>query len=582
MKKHGSMKIAAVCMSLLLATGVCFFPGCDKGAGVTVTLNMTDATLNPGETVRLAVETAPSGSEITWSSDNEQVATVDGDGTVTAVAEGSAAICAAAEGGSDYCQITVLAPGESVVDDEIKKEGYIYYEDFDERGNIVPGYFKKTLASGGTMSVEDGEMALRTYGTGTSFASYIFDEALSGRICAEARVKVESTSFSNILFFYRGEAGYDNGDVIACLGMDAGGFKNHSGGSNWDAPIKSYSINTWYDIRMELNIGKSRYDLWINGEKQPTQQFRNRGDGIEDRIKLLKFGTDKANAGLVYDYVRVSQVPDGYYYPEITQGASSMVIGVNEKVTLDYSVAGFPVPEITIRTDAEGAVADAETRTVDFDGVEPGTYRVTVSAANSLGVARADYTVVIRSDLNVLLDTNFDTLPTGMETAASNGAVNIINGRLVMETNASGSVNALARYDFGETLTGKVRVTTSVVNNSVSDDTFVNVLFFYTPGTTGFVASRCTSSLAIEKGYLKYNAGGWRDICKVSRGVTLNIEVLYDYDKGVMSVYLNGSLVLDEGKLRNPSLQTGVLIFGADKNGLNLSYDYMRIEKVTE
>ena len=151
-----------------------------------------------------------------------------------------------------------------------------------------------------------------------------------------------------------------------------------------------------------------------------------------------------------------------------------------------------------------------------------------------------------------------------------------------METNASGSVNALARYDFGETLTGKVRVTTSVVNNSVSDDTFVNVLFFYTPGTTGFVASRCTSSLAIEKGYLKYNAGGWRDICKVSRGVTLNIEVLYDYDKGVMSVYLNGSLVLDEGKLRNPSLQTGVLIFGADKNGLNLSYDYMRIEKVTE
>ena len=285
-----------IAASLMIAAGVLVSGGCGDGNSPTgekstVTLDITDLVMKIGEEKTLVASADPDGTAIVWSSDNESVAVVD-NGKVTAVSQGSAAICASTEGGSDFCQITVTAGGSIAADDEIKKEGYIYHEDFDERGETVPGYFKQVTAGGGSVSVANGEMTLATSGGGTAFASYMFDEALSGKIIAETRVKVMSRSFSNVLFFYRGEAGYDNGDIIACLGMDAGGFKNHNG-SGWSGSIKSYSVNTWYEIKMELNIGKSKYDLWINGEKQPSQTLRNRGDGVGQRkrctyIRLYK------------------------------------------------------------------------------------------------------------------------------------------------------------------------------------------------------------------------------------------------------------------------------------------------------
>jgi uncharacterized protein YjdB len=79
------------------------------------------ATLTVGESKQLDAKTYDaggselSGRTITWSSSNEDVASVSSTGKVLAVAPGSATITATSEGKSDKATITVVAPVGSVV-----------------------------------------------------------------------------------------------------------------------------------------------------------------------------------------------------------------------------------------------------------------------------------------------------------------------------------------------------------------------------------------------------------------------------------------------------------------------------------
>ena len=87
-------------------------PVADK---VTVTPEI--ASVSVGETVQLeaAVEPANTGFEITWTSDNPDVASVDDNGLVTGIANGYAAISASAGGKTGSCSITVVGlPLESI------------------------------------------------------------------------------------------------------------------------------------------------------------------------------------------------------------------------------------------------------------------------------------------------------------------------------------------------------------------------------------------------------------------------------------------------------------------------------------
>ena len=78
-----------------------------------VALNTTTATLEVGKTTTLTATVEPSDAtnkNVTWTSSNENVATVDANGTVTAKAPGTATITATAEGGngtSATCTVTV-------------------------------------------------------------------------------------------------------------------------------------------------------------------------------------------------------------------------------------------------------------------------------------------------------------------------------------------------------------------------------------------------------------------------------------------------------------------------------------------
>lgn len=548
---------------------------------VTVALDCTDIVLKIGETRTLnATVSSEKGKtyQNVWASDDNSIATVSSSGLITAVNSGSAVISVTAGRSSDYCQVTVTKQGNVSVDDEKKVPGYIYHEDFNER-TAVPGYLRKNVSGGGDISINNQEMTFSTTGTGMAFASYVFDETLSGKIIAETRVKVGSTSFSNILFFYRGEAGYDNNDIIACLGMDAGGFKNHNG-NGWSAFITRYNVNTWYEIKMILDIGAGKYALYINGTQYADQTFRKRGDGIEDRIKLLKFGTDKANATLTYDYIKIR----GDYSPTIAADETtySLALDKSKSTSLKYSVSGTPKPSVTVTTDCGFATISSDKRTITFaDDTPDGAYNFVVKAENEHGYQEKTFTVLVRGDSNILLNTDFASLPGGMTISSANGSTEVRNDSLVISTNGSGSVSAFARYNFGEILTGKVQAETKIKINSSA---FLNVLFLYRAGATTNTATLCTSSLAIEKNKLKYHNGSdWitlSDAGTITNNVYYEIKVVYDFDNYTMSVWLNDNLVLENGKMRRAENDTAVLVMGSDKVNAYIEYDYLKFTKV--
>ena len=82
----------------------------------SITLNITEKTLEEGETINLTASVLPanaSNKSLAWTSSDENIATVDANGLVTAVKEGTATITAKATDGSNVsakCTIKVKAP----------------------------------------------------------------------------------------------------------------------------------------------------------------------------------------------------------------------------------------------------------------------------------------------------------------------------------------------------------------------------------------------------------------------------------------------------------------------------------------
>ena len=118
--------------------------------GVTsVTLDTAKALLEVGATKKLKATVLPDNADddkkvVTWTSSDEEVATVEQDGTVTAVKKGTATITATADGKSAQCEITVLNPGEGVPVETIMLKG--------ENGAVLTQ--KSGMHAGETFTVE--------------------------------------------------------------------------------------------------------------------------------------------------------------------------------------------------------------------------------------------------------------------------------------------------------------------------------------------------------------------------------------------------------------------------------------------
>ena len=104
--------------------------GCNKGEKETqLKFETNKITLNLGQTVQLVPTFPKDYSDVKWTSRNEAVATVDGNGNVTAVAIGSAVIKLTVTVGeqtqSALCRVTVAEKGAEAVGQMIVSDGNV-------------------------------------------------------------------------------------------------------------------------------------------------------------------------------------------------------------------------------------------------------------------------------------------------------------------------------------------------------------------------------------------------------------------------------------------------------------------------
>jgi uncharacterized protein YjdB len=118
-----------VVLVVLLASVLLAFAGCNQPTGTDtdqssagsdgihvtgVSLDCNTLDLVEGGTYQFQATVSPTDADntnVTWSSDNDAVATVDTGGTVTGVADGQTVITVTTEDGgySDDCSVTILA-----------------------------------------------------------------------------------------------------------------------------------------------------------------------------------------------------------------------------------------------------------------------------------------------------------------------------------------------------------------------------------------------------------------------------------------------------------------------------------------
>lgn len=98
--------------ALLTAPAACELVGPDNGLSV-LEVEPRSWRMTPGEAMRITVSGSSDDLSLTWTSSNEEVATVDPDGRVVALAPGGAKITARSEAAEGYMSIGVLEPPTS-------------------------------------------------------------------------------------------------------------------------------------------------------------------------------------------------------------------------------------------------------------------------------------------------------------------------------------------------------------------------------------------------------------------------------------------------------------------------------------
>ena len=101
----------------------------------SVTISKNTAELTIGETLQLSASVSPSSAtnkEISWSSSNQSVASVNASGLVTAVGEGTTIISASADGKKGECTVSVKKAYVAVSEVKLDKTELTLFEGKEE------------------------------------------------------------------------------------------------------------------------------------------------------------------------------------------------------------------------------------------------------------------------------------------------------------------------------------------------------------------------------------------------------------------------------------------------------------------
>ena len=182
-----------------MATVTCVMPdGSENNVVVTVTEKPAELTLTApdnelliGQTASVAVRLSPSFSSdrITWSSDDESVATVNEAGTITAVGQGKCSITGETQSGlTSSVVVSCVIPAEKI---ELDKETRDVYQgkQFNLRATASPESSKQRIV---WKSSDPNVASVNSKGkvTGKSFGSAVISAETAGGLRAECRVNV--------------------------------------------------------------------------------------------------------------------------------------------------------------------------------------------------------------------------------------------------------------------------------------------------------------------------------------------------------------------------------------------------------
>lgn len=188
---------------------------------------------------------------------------------------------------------------------------YHAYRDFsgDETGKYPYGIITEDLTNGAaaTVQAEDGNKFLRLTTTATSGKANLF-LPYAGEVKAEAdqRVVIEYRARLNSSFQYangamvRNDSGTGNYSMVTAF--DGGKIIVQDGGTK--KAVQSFSLNTWYSIKMVSNWNAKAYSVYINDVLAATDySFRHTGG---DQLTGQRFGIDGyANASIDFDDFKV-------------------------------------------------------------------------------------------------------------------------------------------------------------------------------------------------------------------------------------------------------------------------------------
>ena len=247
----------------LLFSASFIFTACDRDEPVaSVSLNHSTLTLTIGESQRLIATILPvsaTNQNVTWTSDNEDVAVVDINGVVTAVAEGTAIITIRTECGGKMAICTVTAEFVAVTDISLNKTSLMLIVNETEKliATIMPENATNRFVSWGStnenVATVDNNGVITAMSAGTAI---IVAEAVGGR------------TVSCVIFVYTREQLEDEGIVIDGIRWAT---------RNVDAPgifaLNPESRGMFY--QWNRNVGWSSSDLVFNSDGGNTRDWDN-------------------------------------------------------------------------------------------------------------------------------------------------------------------------------------------------------------------------------------------------------------------------------------------------------------------
>lgn len=296
MKKYFSFPaaIAAACLMVL---------SCEDGSDVvSVTISESDIQLKTGDSLRLEVQTIPSGAAVSWSSSDSEVATVDATGLVKAVSEGSATVIAEAGGVRDSCNVTVqpdrTLPSRIVPGDFFLADGSILSKDADAEtvrnadviGIVfcvdlrkIPEYDAGYLSDNGVIMARGFVMALKE---ASETSQMWYKDPYTGAYLRD------ETEIGIPVFLEEG----DSYGTYGLVNADMGGFEYtcliRENRTDWYEDGYYPAIKTAYDYNISVPVPDNATPWYLPSNGQFFEIIRNLGNVTLDDDNMIAVNDD--------------------------------------------------------------------------------------------------------------------------------------------------------------------------------------------------------------------------------------------------------------------------------------------------